>query len=29
MSLLISIPVKQMKIDRGEYALHAEDLKDF
>lgn len=21
--------LKQMKIDRGEYALHAEDLKDF
>ena len=25
----LSIPVKQMKIDRGEYALHAEDLNDF
>ena len=25
----LSIPIKQMKIDRGEYALHAEDLKDF
>ena len=25
----LSIPRKQMKIDRGEYALHAEDLKDF
>ena len=25
----LSIPIKQMKIDRGEYALHAEDLNNF